>query len=171
MNNFNPYYYLRIKKTIPFSQRLNDFICAWFEQNKEKFIFTDVDDFNENDIEATFEAHKKRYRETKKIHIWTGAGENTIFGSPEVNAKFRAWHDYIHIIYNLGYSITEESIVCDIQRDMLPKEWSFENRLIECEIKGQAYYFYKQNKFVKDQRHFTVIWLQNMLNAYNKKDI
>ncbi|NRA78764.1 MAG: hypothetical protein HRU18_11190 [Pseudoalteromonas sp.] len=171
MKKFNSYSYLRYKKTIPFSERLNQFIDAWFETHKDTFVFTEVDDFNSDDIVETFERHKKRYRETKKIHVWTGESDNTIFGSAEVNHKFRAWHDYIHINHNLGYSITEESIVCDIQRDMLPADWAFENRLLECEIKGQAYYFYKQNKFINNQRLFTCYWLQDTISALNLKNI
>ena len=167
----NYYNFLRYKKTASFSPRLNQFINDWFDAKKDTFIFTDTDDFDENNIEATFEAHKKRYRETKKIYVWTGASENTIFGDPTVNHKFRAWHDYIHINYNLGYSITEESIVCDIQRDMLPNDWNLERSLIECEIRGQAHYFYLNNRFISNQRIFTVCWLENSINALRKKDI
>ena len=99
-------------KNIPFSDKLNQFIKLWFENHKDTFVFTEVDNFDEKDIQSTFENHKKIYRETGKIHIWTGASENTIFGDEKINHYFRAWHDYIHLNYNLGYSITEESIVC-----------------------------------------------------------
>jgi hypothetical protein len=167
MQKFNPYYYIRIKENIPFSQKLNDFINDWFELRKDTFVFTDRDNFNENDIEGTFKLHKKIYRETNKIYIWSGASDNTIFGDAETNLKFRAWHDFIHINYNLGYSITEESVVCDIQRDMLPFDWNFEKKLIESEIRGQAHYFYRNNKFVGNQRKFTIDWLTNSINALN----
>jgi len=101
---------------IPFSDKLNKFIKLWFETHKNTFVFTDNDNFDSNDIEATFEAHKKTYKETGKIHIWTGESENTIFGKEKINHYFRAWHDYIHLNYNLGYSITDESIVCNISK-------------------------------------------------------
>ena len=157
----------RLKSSYPFSTKLNDFINNWFEEHKGWFKFVDVDDFDENDIEGTFKRHKKRFVEEGFINIWTGASENTIFGCSEVNAKFRAWHDYVHMIYNLGYSITDESIVCDIQRDMLPKGMRFEKKLIECEIRGQAQYFYLNNKFVNNQREFTICWLSNTFAAIN----
>jgi len=154
-------------KNIPFSDKLNQFIKLWFENHKDTFVFTENDNFDSNDIEATFESHKKIYRETGKIYIWTGASENTIFGDEKINHYFRAWHDYIHLNYNLGYSITEESIVCNIQRDMLPNEWVFEKDLINAEIIGQAHYFYRNNKFVENQRLFTAIYLDSSIKALN----
>jgi len=154
-------------KNIPFSDKLNQFIKLGFENHKDTFVFTENDNIDSNDIEATFESHKKIYRETGKIYIWTGASENTIFGDEKINHYFRAWHDYIHLNYNLGYSITEESIVCNIQRDMLPNEWVFEKDLINAEIIGQAHYFYRNNKFVENQRLFTAIYLDSSIKALN----
>jgi len=156
-------------KNIPFSEKLNEFIRLWFEARKDTFVFTNEDNFNAEDIEGTFENHKKIYRETGKIHIWTGESDNTIFGDRKINHYFRAWHDYIHLNYNLGYSITEESIVCNIQRDMLPKEWVFEKDLINAEIIGQAHYFYMNNDFVKNQRLFTANYLEDSINALKKQ--
>ena len=167
----NKYLYLASKqaKNVPYSERLNQFIKIWFETNKDTFIFTEDDNFDSEDIKATFEDHKKIYRETGKIYIWKGASENTIFGNEKTNHYFRAWHDYIHLNYNLGYSITEESIVCNIQRDMLPSEWYFEKELINAEIIGQAHYYYKNNSFVKNQRLFTSMYLDNSINALKKQ--
>ena len=154
---------------IPFSEKLNQFIKLWFKTHKDTFILTDVDTFDSNDIEATFEMHKQIYRETGKIYIWKGESENTIFGNEKINHYFRAWHDYIHLNYNLGYSITEESIVCNIQKNQLPQDWYFEKELINAEIIGQAHYFYKNNSFLKNQRLFTANYLNNSINALKKQ--
>jgi len=156
-------------KNIPFSEKLNQFIKLWFEAHGNTFVFTNEDNFNPEDIEGTFKSHKKIYRETGKIYIWTGESDNTIFGDRKINYYFRAWHDYIHLNYNLGYSITEESIVCNIQRDMLPKEWVFEKELINAEIIGQAHYFYMNNDFVKNQRLFTANYLSDSIKALKKQ--
>ncbi len=156
-------------KNIPFSNKLNQFIKLWFETHKDTFVFTENDNFDGDNIEATFQSHKKIYKETGKIYIWTGASENTIFGNEKINHYFRAWHDYIHLNYNLGYSITEESIVCNIQRDMLPNEWVFEKELINAEIIGQAHYFYMNNNFVKNQRLFTANYIDSSIKALNKQ--
>lgn len=156
-------------KKIPFSKKLNQFIKVWFETHKDTFILTDVDTFDSDDIVGTFEMNKQIYKETGKIYVWKGASKNTIFGKEKINHYFRAWHDYIHINYNLGYSITEESIVCNIQRDMLPQNWYFEKELINAEIIGQAHYFYMNNDFVKNQRLFTANYLNNSINALKKQ--
>ena len=167
----NQYLYLASKQAnkIPYSERLNQYIKVWFETNKDTFVFSTEDNFNSEDIEVTFESHKKIYRETGKIYIWTGESKNTIFGKEKINHYFRAWHDYIHLNYNLGYSITEESIVCNIQRDILPNEWYFEKELINAEIIGQAHYYYKNNSFVENQRLFTSMYLNDSINALKQQ--
>ena len=162
---------IRLKKSTPFSGSLNDFLIEWFESKKDIFVFTDEDDFNADDIEGTFKAHKKRFKETGKIHIWTGCSENSVFGSSRVNHIFRAWHDYTHIVNGLGYSITEEAIVCDIQKDQLPKDWYFEKDLVDCEIRGQAHYFFINNRFITDQRRFTINWMHNSIAALRDPQI
>lgn len=150
----------RLKNSVPFSDRLNNFLVAFYKSNKDKFIFTSIDDFNAKDLKGTFKKHLKRYEETGKIHIWTGASNNTIFGINEINYFFRAWHDLTHIENNLGYSYNEEFIVCEIQKNELPKNWILERDLIHAEIIGQGLYnFYNSGQFVKNQRTFTLNYL------------
>jgi len=167
MKNLNTFY--RYKNNIPFSYRLNEWLEIWFNNRKEFFVFTNNDDFNSEDIEGTFKAHQKRFRDTKKIHIWNGESEKTIFGDSKFNLYFRAWHDYIHIKYGFGYSQTDEAIVSDIQKNQLPKDWIFERELIHAEIVGQAHYNYINNSFVKEQRLFTIEYLQDTVKALNNK--
>jgi hypothetical protein len=33
---------------------------------------------------------------TGRILVWSGASDETIFGSPDINHAFRAWHDWCH---------------------------------------------------------------------------
>ena len=170
-NMKSKYLFLASKQSnkIPFSKRLNQFIKIWFQTNKDTFILTDVDTFDSNDIVGTFEMNKQIYKETGKIYVWKGESKNTIFGKEKINHYFRAWHDYTHINYNLGYCITEESIVCNIQKDQLPHNWYFEKELINAEIIGQSHYFYANNTFVKNQRLFTANYLNNSINALKKQ--
>jgi len=51
----------------------------------------------------------------------------------------------------------------------LPQNWYFEKELINAEIIGQAHYFYANNSFVKNQRLFTVNYLNNSINALKKQ--
>ena len=52
---------------------------------------------------------------------------------------------------------------------MLPSDWVFEKELINAEIIGQAHYFYKNNSFVKNQRLFTSMYLNNSITALKKQ--
>lgn len=150
-----------LKKTVPFSSRLNEWIANWYDRNKVFFRFTKHDDFDPEDIEGTFQRHKKRFEESGVISIWTGASEGTIFGDPTINHKFRAWHDYIHLTHNLGYDFIGESITANVQASQLPNDWLFERELVLCEVVGQAQYNMMTGEFVEDQRQFTVDYLQN----------
>jgi len=169
MQNYSIAQLSRLKNTVPFSEKLNNFISEWYENNKDIFIFTEVDNFNPEDISATFEAHKKTFNTTGKIHIWTGCSEGTIFGSEEINHKFRAWHDFTHIKNNLGYSQTEEAIVSDIQKNELPKNWIFEKDLIHAEIVGQAHFNFLNNSFLNNQRKFTIEYFFSPFAALKNK--
>lgn len=171
LDNIDQKYHLgRLNSSQPFSRQLNNFISQWYEQNWEHFLFTDEDDFDENDIQGTFERHVQRFKETGTIKIWTGASEGTIFGKPTINHYFRAWHDYIHITEGLGYDFVGESIVCEIQKSQLPSTWIFEKELIQSEIVGQAQYFMTNGDFLKNQRRFTHRYLIDPLRAVTTKE-
>ena len=161
--------FFKFKHNTPFSRTLNNFIEEMVKNIElckyAKFVYTDVDDFDEDDLTGTFQRHLKRFEETGEIHVWTGASDLTIFGDPTINHKFRAWHDYIHIINNLGYDAIGESIVCDIQKEQLPNHMLFEKELLHIEVVGQIHYHALNNSFVEDQRQFTIDYLLNPLKA------
>ena len=159
------------KDSLSFSPRLNNYINTWFEQYKDTFVFTDEDDFDADDIEGTLGTHIRRYKRTGKIHIWTGASENTIFADATVNHKFRAWHDYIHITNNIGYDFVGESIVSSMQQAQLPLGWEFEKELIHCEVVGQGQYFMKWGEFLLDQRKFSLEYLNSPVLALNHRQV
>lgn len=158
---------MHLRNEVPFSRQLNVFIRRQFKllSNNVKFVFTDKDDFDEDDLKGTFLRHYKRFQDTNEIHIWTGASDNTIFGEQRINHYFRAWHDYIHLTNNLGYDSVGESIVCDIQTEQLPTNWLFERELLHIEVVGQIHYHALNHKFVEDQRQFTIDYLLNPLKA------
>lgn len=153
-----------MKDKTPFSQRLNNWISLWFLEREDNFIFTDTDDFGDN-IKETLRKHIERYRDTGKIHIWTGESEGTIFGDAKINHYFRAWHDYTHITHELGYDFAGESIVGSIQASELPIEWVFERELINIEILGQNQYYNRHKEFLKDQRQFSIDYLNDPVKA------
>ncbi|MCQ4140603.1 hypothetical protein [Chryseobacterium sp. EO14] len=155
----------KLKPNVPFSPRLNDWITNWYEQHKEIFIFTDYDDFDGKDIKGTLQRHVDRFKTTGKIHIWKGASNDTIFSEPEKNHFFRAVHEFCHISNGLGFDFIGESIVCALQIGMLPNDWIFEKQLIVTEIIGQNQYFSIHKEFVRDQRLFSIQYLQNPYKA------
>ncbi len=163
------YRLFKLREEAPFSRQLNNFISQWYAENWEHFLFTDEDDFDENDIQGTFDRHVQRFKETGTIKIWTGASDGTIFGEPTINHYFRAWHDYIHITEGLGYDFVGESIVCEIQKSQLPSTWIFEKELIQSEIVGQAQYFMTNGEFLSNQRLFTEVYLNDPLRAIRSK--
>lgn len=164
----------RIKSNVPFSDRLNDFIKnkhRYLTSTKNIFEFTDIDNFDPNDPHGTFLEHKDYFKQTGKIRIWKGASNNTIFGLPEINWYFRAWHDHTHITNDLGYSPIEESIVAEIQKSQLPEDWIIERKLIDIEVTGQVQYHHLNGEFVKDQRQFTAIYYQDPMTALKQKGL
>lgn len=50
-----------------------------------------------DDAPNTFEDLVDRVGKTGKMVVWSGASDKTIFGSPEANYAFRAWHDICHL--------------------------------------------------------------------------
>lgn len=161
----------RVKDTIPFSTKLNDWIIDWFNNNRNIVELTETNNFDPNDLKGTFLEHKDYFREYGKIRIWKGASNNTIYGSSNVNLYFRAWHDHTHITNDLGYSPIEESIVAEIQKSQLPEDWIIERKLIDIEVTGQVQYHYLNGEFVKDQRQFTAIYYQDPMTALKQKGL
>ena len=41
--------------------------------------------------------------------------DNTIFGAPEVNYAFRAWHDWCHWMGGFDFSLYGECATCNMQ--------------------------------------------------------
>lgn len=160
--NYSVSQLIRLKNNVPFSAKLNQF-CGNFVQDLQdsgeikQIIYSSNDNFN------TFEKIKKAYDFDKTLHIWTGASDNNIFGSSDLNILFRVWHDYTHVKYNLDFEPINEIQVCNIQMSNLPEDYNFEKLLINSDITGQVLYFSKFGEFPTDQRKFTIDFLKNSL--------
>jgi hypothetical protein len=159
LNDYNRL--IRLKKSVPFSYRLNKFLEDFYQSKGDIFIFTELDEFDNLDLPGTFAGHLKRFKDTGKIQIWTGASDTSIFGEARLNWLFRGWHDFTHLTNNLDYSYMNEIIVCEIQKKQIPEAWNLEKNLVHIEIIGQALFYYKNNYFVEDQRRFTLEYLLN----------
>lgn len=106
----------------------------------------------------SFEELRAEYLATGRITVWSGGSEDTIFGDPEVNYAFRAWHDWVHIGHSLPFTLEGEKEAADIQKRMLHNRYGETNRLwaqlIDIEVKEQAKYFAEHKRFPDKQRHF-----------------
>lgn len=151
----------RFKNDTPFSPRLNEWLTYWYNRHKEIFVFVDEDDFDPKDIKGTLQRYIARYNSHKKIVVWCGESDNTIFGEPHINHFFRAWHEYVHITKNQNFSFLGESLVCAMQCGMLPNSWYLERELIYIEIVAQNQFYSVNKKFVENQRHFCISYMIN----------
>lgn len=151
----------RLKNDVPFSPRLNEWLTGFYEKNREVFVFTDFDDFDSSNIKQTLQNHIKRFKDTGKIHVWTGKSDNTIFGTARQNHFFRAWHEYVHITRALNFDFVGESLVCAFQCNMLPNSWSLERELVYIEIVAQNQFYSVNKKFVENQRYFCISYMIN----------
>lgn len=156
----------RFKKSTPFSERLNNWLREWFYEHRDNIIFVEVDPV-ENYISMSeyFKGLKEQWKKNGQIEIWTGTSDNTIFGDPQINHFFRAWHDYIHIKYNQSFNFGGESTVATIQCSQLPTDWIFERELITAEVFGQNQYYRIHREYVVDQRQFCYDYLFNTVEA------
>lgn len=134
------------------------------------------DGFDTTDNEEHCNTHRKLvgyWKATDRILVWSGASDCTIFGDPKVNHAFRAWHDWVHVHYDLPFTPEGEHTVMLIQQrqcdtmgaliftpDQIQQFW----RILEAEIDGQVEHYEKHKEFIADQRTFC----QNYMKAkYN----
>lgn len=166
----------RYKNIVPFSVILNEYIERKFEALKKavdyEIIFVNEEPYFTEGVTQTKAFVKMRFDACviKRLKIWKGASDCTIFGVPEINWKFRALHDSFHIKFDLGFSAKDELLVNYLQQqefsfDGLP---AFELQLLNIETAGQIL-FYEQNKaFPSDQRKFAISELYKFYN-YTKR--
>lgn len=120
-------------------------------------------DVTDNPSECdTADKVRRWYEATGRIMVWAGESDNTIFGAPHVNHAFRAWHDYVHVVFGLPFTVDGEHLVMKIQqRQVLTLGAGFTDaeralfcKLLECEIDAQIQHYVTHGEFVRDQRAF-----------------
>ncbi len=143
-------YLMRLKNDVPFSEMLNDWIKRRVKDIPYKLI-------KEN---HPFESLKELHKHTGLLHINELFCEDNIFGNKEDNINFRIWHDFIHIKYNLDFTLEGEEACSIIQQHELPVGWDFERKLIKIEIEEQTKYRLLSGEFLEHQRQFTIDYLK-----------
>jgi hypothetical protein len=101
-----------------------------------------------------------------RIAVSRDHSENTIFGCPEHNWAFRAWHDWTHWILRAPFTLDGELSVAHRQCEDLARvfghgprvvEWQ---RLIMGEVYGQALFYETHGRFPEDQPAVTLSWAE-----------
>jgi hypothetical protein len=119
------------------------------------------------DAPDTYEKLKAHLDAGKRLVVFSGGSQHTIYADPTVNHAFRAWHDWTHWTGQHDLTFQGEQAVCADQRRHLIKlfgntpqieRWA---AIINAEIIGQATYFEYHKRFPVDQRGFAEAYLKD----------
>lgn len=119
------------------------------------------------DAPNTLEELKDHFNATGRIKVWNGASDRTIFEDDEVNFAMRAWHDAIHLAYDLPFTPEGEAAVCIVQQQQLIQRYGLDERtqrwvdLLDAEINGQIAHEQALGRFPEDQKGFVLAYLAN----------
>jgi hypothetical protein len=100
-----------------------------------------------------------------RMLVYAGGSERTIYGDPEVNFAFRAWHDWCHWRGRFDFSHEGERAACAMQGDHLVTIYGESSQtrrwrcILQAEIIGQREYFDRHGVFPEDQRAFVAAYL------------
>lgn len=112
------------------------------------------------------EAYFAKIDNERRFRIYAGGSDRTIFGDPQVNHAFRAWHEWSHWITGNPFTLDGELAVAHRQCEDLAlvyghgattAKWQ---RIIMAEVYGQALYYHRRGRFPDDQIAFDLAWLR-----------
>lgn len=147
-----------------FSSRLNSFIYSWWTNNSQYFKMYDSPQFQLDNASETFESFTREWTLNKTIPMWNDGSKENIFNSAEINAMFRAWHDYMHVTTGNDFTLQGEINTYKIQVEMLPKDWTYERMLLQAEIVGQGVHYTFSDKIISNQREFARNYIKTLTN-------
>lgn len=105
----------------------------------------------------------RHYNETGRLCIWAGASEGTVYGAPQHNWMYRAWHDWCHIssgVCNRRHGplgCFEPSAERDVTAWQAgPVQSTLFQRVVLADTGGQAIHFGMHGAFPEDQMRFTL---------------
>jgi len=119
------------------------------------------------DAPNKFKDVKQYYAKHNSFKVFNG-GDHGYLGK-EYNIKFRALHDYMHVMYNLSFNFKDEKLLSDITSitfiNMAQGELGLDqvrscivSLIITAEIRGQIEYYEVNNSYVPDQVKFIDNW-------------
>ena len=60
------------------------------------------------DFEALQAAYKASKQSGLALPVWNGCSDNTVYTSCGANYAFRFWHDVLHCVHGLGFTLQDE---------------------------------------------------------------
>jgi hypothetical protein len=122
-----------------------------------------------DDAPDTYEKLKSRLDAGQCMLVWSGASDKTVFGCPEVNWAYRAWHDWCHWQAQLPFTLDGEERAARMQGEQLialfgdtqqTRRWQ---RIIHADIVGQGLYAEEHGHFPSDQSAIVLQSLQDSM--------
>lgn len=113
------------------------------------------------DIAPDLATMNKLLSHQRKLRIWLGASDNTIYTSKTANLAFRIWHDYLHCKLYAGFDEHGERRVFAAQSNHLARRLggALVAYLFEADTYGQLEYHLKHGKFPDNQLEFAIQYL------------
>lgn len=103
---------------------------------------------------------------TGRILVDGRHSDHTIFGCPEHNWAFRAWHDWTHLTIHAEFTLDGELAVAHRQIEDLCRVYGHNedtrlwSRYIMAEVYGQACYHHTTGEFPADQVAFDLAYVR-----------
>lgn len=116
------------------------------------------------DAPQTYLDMLRHYLYARRICVWSGASQTTIFGDEEVNWAFRAWHDWCHITLRQPFTLDGEERCAKEQCAHLlrwygdspqTRQWM---EYVKAEVIGQRMHYDRHGKFPDNQMAFVLAW-------------
>lgn len=121
------------------------------------------------DSPNTYEDVRKYHEENGVFHVFAGGSTDTIFSSREVQYAYRAWHDSIHMKYEIPFGMQSELAVARLQESIAldahvdPKD----ARLLRLDLEAHIEYYYasgenhpdRQLEMIADVFKFGMKWV------------
>lgn len=112
----------------------------------------------------------KFYRKYGIMPVSKSNCDNTIFKDEISNLRFRAWHDYIHILIQAEFTPEGERQVAEIQKIQIRNYFCFTSKhlledlvmILDIEVNGQVDYHLATGEFPANQKEF-------FINEYNRR--
>ena len=133
----------------------------------QEYFVGDFDITPDESLCDTLDKVTAHYERTGKILVWSGASDNTIFAKPETNHRFRAWHDWIHVVNKLPFDYAGEMKALAIHKAHVHLMWcrgsiSYYDAIkimyfaLDIEIREQLNFHKDTGYFPDNQRKFTI---------------